>query len=199
MMTRAASSAGDPATRPRSRPASVRILLASAAVLTTTGCMATLPPTHFAAQGPPMRPEAFFAGATKSFGVLESRSGAPSKVFHVDGQGEALPDGGFRLDQTVTFDGETPQRRTWLIRPDGPHRYRASLTDASGEVTGEAYGTLFHLRYPYKSVARMEQWLYLQPDGRTVLNEGTVTVAGLVVARLSERISRIDAPPQESR
>ncbi len=36
----------------------------------------------------------------------------------------------------------------------------------------------------------MEQWLYLQPDRRTVLNEATVRVAGLVVARLSERISR---------
>ena len=161
--------------------------------------MATLPPERFAAQNPPMRPEAFFAGATHSFGVLESRSGAPSKVFRVDGEGQALPDGQFRLDQTVTFDGDAPQRRTWLMRPDGAHGYRARLTDASGEVVGEAYGSLFHLRYPYKSVARMEQWLYLQPDGRTVLNEGTVTIAGLVVARLSERITRVEAPAQGDR
>lgn len=161
--------------------------------------MATLPAERFAAEEPQMRPEVFFTGATHSFGVLENRSGAPVKVFRVDGQGAAQADGMFRLDQTVTFDGQPPQRRTWLMRPTGPHAYRATLTDASGEVTGEAYGALFHLHYPYKSLARMEQWLYLQPDGRTVLNEATVTVAGVVIARLSERISRDDGPTQGSR
>ena len=146
-----------------------------------------------------MRPEAFFVGTTRSFGVLETRSGAPSKVFHVEGHGAPQADGAFRLDQTVSFDGQAPQNRTWLLWVSGPHGYRASLSDASGEVVGEAYGSLFHLRYPYRSFARMEQWLYLQPDGRTVLNEGTVTVAGVVVARLSERITREDSAPQQGR
>ena len=36
----------------------------------------------------------------------------------------------------------------------------------------------------------MEQWLYLQPDGRTVMNQATIRVFGPVVAHLSERISR---------
>ena len=167
--------------------------------LSSGGCMSTLPPQRFAAQEPPMRPEVFFAGTTHSFGVLETRSGAPSKIFHVEGRGVTQADGTFRLDQTVTFDGQPPKRRTWLMRPVGPHDYRATLTDASGEVKGEAYGPLFHLRYRYSSIARMEQWLYLQADGRTVLNEATVTVAGLVVARLSERISQDNAAAQEGR
>lgn len=183
------------------RPTTRRCLAmaANAAALATSGCMATLPPERFAGQEPAMRPEAFFAGTTRSFGVLETRSGAPSKVFHVEGHGAAQADGGFRLDQTVSFAGEAPQHRTWLLRASGSHSYQASLTDASGEVVGEAYGSLFHLHYPYRSFARMEQWLYLQPDGRTVLNEGTVTVAGVVVARLSERITREDPTPQGGR
>ncbi len=174
-------------------------MAASAAALAMSGCMTTLPTERFAGQEPVMRPEAFFAGTTRSFGVLEAQSGAPSKVFHVEGQGVAQADGAFRLDQTVSFDGQAPQRRTWLMRPSSPNGYRASLTDASGEVVGEAYGPVFHLRYPYKSVARMEQWLYLQSDGRTVLNEGVVTVAGVVVARLSECITREDPAPQGGR
>ncbi len=146
-----------------------------------------------------MRPEAFFAGTTRSLGVPETRSGAPSHVLHVEGHGVAQADGAFRRDQTVSFDGQAPQRRTWLLRACGPHGYRASLTDASGEVVGEAYGSLFHLRYPYRPLARIEQWLYLQPDGQTVLNEGVATVARVVVARLSERISREDPTPQQGR
>ena len=95
----------------------------------------------------------------------------------------------------MTFKGGPPQHRTWVMRPTGPHGYRASLTDASGEVVGEAYGDLFQLSYAYKRIAPMEQWLYLQPDGRTVLNEATMSAAGVVVARFSERITRDDAAP----
>jgi hypothetical protein len=70
----------------------------------------------------------------------------------------------------------------------------ATLTDASGVVKGETYGDLFHLRYPMKTPVggHMEQWLYLQPDGHTVMNEATVRLFGVVVAHLSERITHED-------
>ena len=141
-----------------------------------------------------MRPEIFFAGTTTSSGVREDRAGALTRRFHVRGSGEALPDGSFRLDQKVSFEQDPPEMRTWVMRRVAPHHYTATLTDASGPVEGEAYGNLLHLRYPMKSVpgGRMEQWLYLQPDGRTVINEATVTVFGFVVARLSERITHED-------
>jgi len=60
-------------------------------------------------------------------------------------------------------------------------------------VEGQAYGELFHLRYPLRGLplGRMEQWLYLQPDGHTVMNVAVASVAGVPVRRLSERISRV--------
>nr|MDQ2734782.1 DUF3833 family protein [Pseudomonadota bacterium] len=74
------------------------------------------------------------------------------------------------------------------------HRYTGTLTDASGAIDAEAWGDLLHIRYPMAKPfgGEMEQWLYLQPDGRTVMNEATVRVLGLVVARLSERITHED-------
>jgi hypothetical protein len=55
------------------------------------------------------------------------------------------------------------------------------------------HGNLFHLRYLLKRPAvYMEQWLYLQADNRTVLNEGRISIAGVTIARLSERITRSD-------
>lgn len=172
----------------RLRP--VLCALFSTAVL--GGCASTLPPVAFAAATPEMRPERFFAGITRSTGVLENRGGAPTGRLRVEGVGTALPDGRFRLDQTVTFEGKPSETRTWVMRRLDAHRYAATLTDASGEVEGEAYGNLFHLRYPMRSPVggRMEQWLYLQPDGRTVVNEATIRVLGIVAARLSERIGR---------
>ena len=74
----------------------------------------------------------------------------------------------------------------------GPHTYAGTLTDATGDVSAEAYGDLLHLRYRLKiaPLGSMEQWLYLQADGRTVVNEAVIKVAGVTVRRLSERISR---------
>jgi hypothetical protein len=148
-----------------------------------------------------MRPEVFFAGATDSSGVMESRSGAPTRRLHVQGVGQLLPDGTLQLDQTVTFDQDAPQSRTWVMRRLDAHHYTASLTDASGPVESEAYGDLFHLRYPMKSPlgGEIEQWMYLQPDGMTVMNVATVRVFGVVVARLSERIARQGATSAQLR
>ena len=156
------------------------------------GCAPALLPSDFEGGAPQMRPEIFFAGATDSSGVLESRSGAPTRRLHVKGSGLALADGSFQLDQSVTFDQDAPQSRTWVMRRLDSHHYTATLTDASGAVEAEAYGDLFHLRYPMKSPfgGQMEQWMYLQPDGRTVMNEATVRVFGVVVAHLSERITQ---------
>lgn len=141
-----------------------------------------------------MRPEVFFVGATNSSGVMQSWSGAPTRRLRVKGSGQMLPGGKFQLDQSVTFDQDAPQSRTWVMQRLDNHHYAATLTDASGTVEAEAYGDLFHLRYPMKSPfgGKMEQWMYLQPDGRTVMNVATVRVFGVVVARLSERITKED-------
>jgi len=150
-----------------------------------------LPPSAFEDASPEMHPESFFAGQTSSSGVLENRSGAPTRRFYVIGTGQALSDGIFRLDQRVDMGQGPPTMRTWVLRRIDAHHYAGTLTDASGDVTGEAYGNLFHLTYAMKSPfgGHMEQWLYLQPDGHTILNEATITVFGIVAAHLSERIT----------
>jgi hypothetical protein len=159
--------------------------------------MTTLAPSSFKGDQPEFLPMRVFAGATSSTGVLENGAGAPTRRFHVEGKGEMLPGGDFRLDQSVTFVGHPTKTRTWIIRRVDQHDYTATLTDASGPVTAEAYGNLFHLKYPTKSppAGTMEQWMYLQPDGRTVMNEATVRSYGIVVAHLSERITQTSPPP----
>ena len=158
------------------------------------GCAPALAPAAFDGGALQLRPEVFFAGATSSSGVLENRSGAPMRRLHVKGSGLAQPDGSFRLEQNITFDRDAPRTRTWVMRRVDSHHYTGTLTDASGPVEAEAYGDLFHLRYPMKTPfgGHMEQWMYLQPDGHTVMNEATIRVFGIVVAHLSERITHED-------
>ena len=102
-----------------------------------------------------------------------------------------MPDGRFVLVQRIAFEGQPPRERTWTLTRVDDHHYVGTLTDATGGVRAEAYGNLFHLTYPMKDppFGRMEQWLYLQPDGHTVLNEATVSLLGVTAAHLSERIT----------
>ncbi len=77
-------SAGNP---PRLRGAGVLrhacFALIPLAALGLAGCLPVRSAQSFAEQTPEMRPETFFAGSLHSWGVLETRSGAPSATFRV--------------------------------------------------------------------------------------------------------------------
>lgn len=170
-------------------------MLCAAGLVLSVGCLTASPFHTQTADTPQFRPEAFFAGVTQGEGTLVQRWKTPRKL-HVEGMGQLEPDGTFRLDQTVTFDDGATEKRTWHLRQQGDHTYTATLSDASGKVSAETNGNAFHLRYLLRQPAvYMEQRLYLQPDGRTVLNVATVTVLGIPWARLSETITRRQPPP----
>jgi Protein of unknown function (DUF3833) len=173
-------------------------LFVSAILLALSACMKPVPPSAFASTAPEMRPERFFDGESRGNGVIQSASGKPAKHFTVLSRGKLLPDGRFQLYQDITqaTPGTLPAKtssRTWIMSRTGSNSYSATLSDAAGSVTGDVHGNLFHLRYLMKKpFVTMEQWLYLQPDGRTVLNEGIVKMPGRTIARLSEIIVRSD-------
>ncbi len=170
-----------------------RVALSLVAALgSSLACVAPLEPSAFETLQPTMRPELFFAGATEGWGVIAKRDGRPSRRFEVRSEGSVEADGRFRLAQTITFaDGEV-ERREWLMtRVDDTH-YSATLTDALGPVRAEVHGNLFHIEYRIRRGVTMEQWLYLLPDGQTVLNDATVRVLGSTYLRLSERIVRVE-------
>ena len=173
---------------------SARLLAVLALLVPMTGCAAALAPSSFVDARPKFTPETFFEGRAHSWGVLQSGAGVPIRTLEVVSQGRVQPDGDFRLDQVTTSQGKA-DTRTWIIHRLDAHRYEASLTSAAGTVHGEAYGDLVHFRYALKGKpgVAIEQWLYLQADGRTVLNEDVVRVLGVVIYRLSERITR-DGP-----
>jgi hypothetical protein len=101
------------------------------------------------------------------------------------------------LQQTFTYDDGSTQRRTWRIRRLDEHRNTGTGSDVVGTAKGEVYGNAFRWEYtvalrpgnPFSHV-RLEQWMYLQADRRTVLNRGTVSKFGLQVAQVTEVFRR---------
>ena len=176
--------------RARHRARHTRRVLGIAALIMMSGCLTASPFHTNAVAAPEFRPETFFAGVTHGVGTLAQRGKSP-RTLHVEGRGKWDPDGTFQLDQTVVFDDGATESRTWHLRPESAHGYTGTLSDASGDVSAETTGNVFHLRYLLRQPAvYMDQRLYLQSDGRTVLNVATVSVLGIPWARLSETITQ---------
>lgn len=164
--------------------------LVAALSMSLSGCLSPASPHPLASVSPEMKPEVFFAGRTEGNGTLTMRGSSPQSV-RVNSDGRKAPDGTFRLDQTITFGDGRIETRTWNMRAVDGGTYTGTLSDAGGAMTGEVKGNLFHLRYRIRQPAvYMEQWLYLQNDGKTVVNIGEATVLGVPWARLEERIVR---------
>ena len=137
---------------------------------------------------PQFRPDVFFAGGTTGVGTLKV-VGRASVATYVEGTGRTLPDGTFQLRQRVTEGDKRPRTRVWRLRDQGGGVWSGTLTDATGPVTAEVRGNLFHVRYDGKGVG-VEQWLYLEPDGRTVKNTLVGRKLGVTVGRLEETIRK---------
>lgn len=130
-----------------------------------------------------------FAGRSEGNGELTMLFGKP-QPFHVESHGLALPDGSFQLDQTVTFQGKPPEKRTWILQTVTPGVYAGTLSDAAGEVKGRTEGNRLILHYRIRGPLYMQQSLELMPDGKTIDNLGKVTLIGIPIGRLQETILR---------
>jgi len=162
------------------------------ACVLASGCLPSLAARPAITPTPAFEPVAFFSGHTHGDGVLEVRFGG-DRHLAVEGNGYQNVDGSFQLDQTITYDDSTRETRSWVLRRKDATSWTATLSDAQGEVTAETSGNLFHLRYQIRSPrVFMEQWLYLQPGGRSVLNLAEVTIVGVPYAHLSETITKVD-------
>lgn len=159
------------------------------------GC-AAMKPGDFAAGRPLFDPTNFFTGRTSSFGVMENRSGRPKQVVRTETTGRWEGDT-LRLEQDLWLSESKPQHRSWRIRKLDAHRYEGTANDIVGTVRGEAYGNAFHWSFtlalspgnPLANV-RMSQWMYLQPDGKTMVNHSTITKFSIVVAQVTEQFRK---------
>lgn len=155
-----------------------------------------LEPQDFAGTGPVLLPERFFAGETRSFGVIEARSGGPLRRLRTETKGRMEVDV-LVLDQTLRFDDGETRERSWRLHRVGEGRYAATATDIVGEVQGESAGRALKLEYELQltpgsrwRTAHAEQWMYLMDDGRTLLSRLTLSKLGIVVATVSETFQK---------
>lgn len=145
--------------------------------------------------GPAFDPIAFFDGHTHSWGVIESRSGAPIERVVTDSQG--VQDGAdhLRMVQRLSFQDGTTQERDWTLWRSGPGRFDATANDMVGTAKGEANGPIFHwqwvlARSPGNALMNvtMEQWMYHMKDGSVTIRT-IISKLGIIVAEVTEEFT----------
>src|ERR1700677_1256123 len=109
--------------------------------------------------GPAFDPVAFFEGHTRSWGVIESRSGTPTERIVTDSHGER--DGADRLHmvQHLAFQDGRTQDRDWVLWRTGPDRFDATANDMVGTAQGEVDGRMFHW-----------QWVLVRRPGNALMD-----------------------------
>ncbi len=151
-----------------------------------------LRPVDFVATGPQFDILRFYAGHTRSTGLLQTSGGAALKRVATETWGH-LEGGELHMTQDVTFDEGQPERRTWRIRQLDAHHFEARSEHVIGVAKGSSWGNALRLDYVLAlndsnplTHLRMTHWMMLQPDRRTMLNVVTVRKFGAVVGRITE-------------
>lgn len=136
-------------------------------------------------------PEQFFVGRTEGQGTAHVILSGRHQVRH-RGYGRIARDGALVIDQVVEEEGKAPRRRSWRLVRAGPNRFTGTISDARGPVTGEVRGNVLHIRYRSAEGPTVEQWITVQPGGRTASNRMTFHRFGIQVATMEETIRRVD-------
>lgn len=158
------------------------------------GC-SSLKPQDFSAAVPRFEPDKFFEGPVQSWGVVETRSGAPKSRVRASLTGRREGADLF-ITQNFTFEDGHTQQRNWKIRRIDEHRYEAFADDVKGPAVGYAFGNAFHWEYTLQagrsvfSRVRMEHWMYLLGDGQTMLNRVVIRKFGVILAQTTEYFQR---------
>lgn len=172
------------------------LFLPLGAALLLVSC-ASLKITDFERGRPIFEPTAFFTGRTTSFGLMENVGGAPTRTVTTETSGYWV-DETLYIEQDIVFGaGGGRQHRSWRIRKIDAHQYEATADDIVGVARGEARGNAFHWSFtlalspgnPLGNI-HMTQWMYFQPDGRTIINHSTIRKFGVLVAQVTEQFRR---------
>ena len=163
----------------------------------SSGQAAPIAPSAFADGRPAFDPLRFFNGHTRSWGVFENTKGEPTERITTETWGRMVK-GELHMEQDLFIGNKPRSHRSWKMRRLDAHHFEATANDVVGTARGVASGNAFFWTFtlalkpghPLFNV-RMTQHMYLQPDGRTMINRDTIRKFGIVVAGVTEQFRRL--------
>lgn len=161
------------------------------------GHAADTPFSGVTARDPVFDPMVFFTGHTRSWGVFENRSGEATEIIRTETWGR-MAGNELRMEQDLYFSKRPRQHRSWRMHRIDAHHFEATANDLIGTARGETRGNTFVWSFTLATKpgnalynVRMTQRMYLQSDGRTMINRDTIRKLGFVVAEVTEQFRKL--------
>ncbi|MEP6677074.1 MAG: DUF3833 family protein [Ferruginibacter sp.] len=162
-----------------------------------TGCT-TLKPASFESSSVVLDPVKFFGGHTHSSGVLESPSGTPADRITTKTTG-SYSNGILSIEQDLYPEKGKPNHRSFQLKLIDSHHVQGTGSDIAGTANGELYGNYFtwsfRLKIANKGLVKhvsMTQYMYLMPDGKTLIIRSVIRKFGMIVKEISEQFHKDD-------
>lgn len=146
---------------------------------------------------PIFNPLKYYTGHTRSWGVFENRGGEATQYLTTETWGHVV-NGELRMEQDLYIGNKPRQHRSWKMRRVDEHHFEATANDMIGTAHGEASGCAFVWSFtlalkpgnPLFNV-QMTQHMYLQPDGKTMINRDTIRKFGILLAEVTEQFQHL--------
>lgn len=135
--------------------------------------------------------ERFFVGTTEGSGTVQMALSKPH-VVRDRSRGRMEGASALVIDQIVYEEGKPARRRAWRLVRTGGTAVSGTISDAKGPVRGTLSGATLHLKYRLAEGPSVEQWITLQPGGRSARNRMVFHRFGLKVATVETAIRKVD-------
>ena len=162
------------------------------AVLFISGC-ASMKPAAFADADNKLNPLEFFVGNTHSSGVIENKAGKPKARITTETIG-IRKDSMILIEQDLFPEGTKKNHRSWKLKIIDEHHLNATANDIDGTAYGLLYGNTFSWTFRLKlnnrkiiKHLRMSQFMYVMPDGKTMIIRSVLRKFGIVIVLITEQ------------
>lgn len=141
---------------------------------------------------PTLTVQDYFNGKLKSHGMAQDWDGKVAMRFTVDMLGEWRGNTG-KLTENYSYQDGQRLSHVWDFRLIDPNHFVGTANDAVGELKGEQYGNVMHLRYRLHvpnatntntMVVYFDDWLY-RIDEHVVLEKNMMRKFGLPLAKFT--------------
>ena len=164
-------------------------------IIFIAGC-ASVKPDIFEKNNKASDPVLFFDGHTHSYGVMENAGGKPVSEIRTETVG-VLKDSLLHIEQDLYPGGGKKNHRSFSLRIKDAHHIEGTAGDIAGTAHGLLYGNEFSWTFRLKLTnrkfikhVRMSQYMYLMPDGKSMIIRSVIRKFFFKVAQITEEFQK---------
>lgn len=162
-----------------------------------SSCLSGIDGRQYASDAPSLKPEEFFDGKVKAWGIIQYQSGNLASRFTAELEGSWDGPNGV-LNEVFTYHGQSEaQARQWRITKVGDFSYRGEADDVVGTATGRQHGNAMNWKYVMevpvgdsKYTLRFDDWSWALEDG-AVMNRIYMKKLGFTVAEVTIFLQKV--------